>query len=207
MEFRTDERVALFIDGIDLDATSRALDFHVDYRKVLELFRSCSRLVRANYYAVVGEQTCSLRPLVDWLGYNGYVTVTKPAPEPSESSSRRPPSPGIAVELTIDALQLSTYLDHVVLFSGSAEYRALLAALQKAGCRVTVVSSRKATGRAVADELRRQCDQFVELADIKSLVALEGASRGEAPRARTADRVVPNAPEERQVSRQSDGPD
>ncbi len=207
MDFRTDERVALFIDGVDLDAASRALDFHVDYKKVLELFRNCSRLIRANFYAVVDEEAGSLRPLIDWLGYNGYVTVTKPGPEPLDCASRRAPPPGITVELTIDALQLSKYLDHVVLFSGSADYRALLAALQKAGCRVTIVSSRKASGRAVADELRRQCDQFIELAELKSQIALEGSSRGEAPRARGSTRVVPSGPDARQEPGPSDGPD
>ena len=175
MNFYYNERTALFIDGADLDATCKALGFHVDFKKVLELFRSTTRLIRATYYALYSEQQeySPVRPLVDWLGYNGYMTVSKPAKEISDGTGRHYGANSIAVELTIDAIQLAPSLDHIVLFSGSADFRSLLAALQKSGRRVTVISSRKAAERSVSDELRRQCDQFIELDDMQDQIALE----------------------------------
>jgi uncharacterized LabA/DUF88 family protein len=175
MNFYYNERTALFIDGADLDATCKALGFHVDFKKVLELFRSTTRLIRATYYALYSEdqEYSPVRPLVDWLGYNGYMTVSKPAKEISDSSGRHYVANSIAVELTIDAIQLAPSLDHIVLFSGSADFRSLLAALQKSGRRVTVISSRKAAERSVCDELRRQCDQFIELDDLQGQIALD----------------------------------
>lgn len=175
MNFYYNERTALFIDGADLDATCKALGFHVDFKKVLELFRSTTRLIRATYYALYSEQQeySPVRPLVDWLGYNGYMTVSKPAKEIVDGTGRHFVANSIAVELTIDAIQLAPSIDHIVLFSGSADFRSLLAALQKAGRRVTVVSSRKASERSVSDELRRQCDQFLELDDLQEQIALE----------------------------------
>jgi uncharacterized LabA/DUF88 family protein len=151
------------------------LGFHVDFKKVLELFRRTTKLIRATYYALYSEQQdySPVRPLVDWLGYNGFTTVSKPAKEISDSSGRHYIANSIAVELTIDALQLAPNLDHIVLFSGSSDFRSLLSALQKQGRRVTVVSSRHAAERSVSDELRRQCDQFLELDDLQSLISLE----------------------------------
>jgi uncharacterized LabA/DUF88 family protein len=180
MEFYAHERAALFIDGADLDATCKGLGFHIDFKKVLELFRRETRLVRATYYALYSEEQdySPVRPLVDWLGYNGYLTVSKPAKELLDSTGYRFATNSIAVELTIDALQLAPCLDHIVLFSGSADFRSLLAALQKLGLRVSVVSSRRAAERPVADELRRQCDQFLDLADMRDLIALDTPGQG-----------------------------
>jgi uncharacterized LabA/DUF88 family protein len=188
MNFYYNERTALFIDGADLDATCKALGFHVDFKKVLELFRSTTRLIRATYYALYSEQQeySPVRPLVDWLGYNGYMTVSKPAKEISDSTGRHFVANSIAVELTIDAIQLAPSVDHIILFSGSADFRSLLAALQKSGRRVTVISSRKAAERSVSDDLRRQCDQFIDLDDLQDQIALDVPSAAviERPRAR-----------------------
>jgi uncharacterized LabA/DUF88 family protein len=198
MNFYYNERTALFIDGADLDATCKALGFHVDFKKVLELFRSTTRLIRATYYALYSEQQeySPVRPLVDWLGYNGYMTVSKPAKEISDTAGRHYVANSIAVELTIDAIQLAPSLDHVVLFSGSAEFRSLLAALQKSGRRVTVISSRKAAERSVSDELRRQCDQFIELDDLQDQIALELPPEPivERTRTRTSSKAKVRAP-------------
>jgi uncharacterized LabA/DUF88 family protein len=120
---------------------------------------------------------------VDWLSYNGYVTVTKALRVGSEGARRRGQPGSIAVELTIDALQLAPSLDHLILMSGSANFRALLAALQKSGRRVTVVSSREAGDMSVADELRRQCDQFVDLVDLEPIIGLESARPADEKRA------------------------
>ena len=80
------QRIALFIDGSNLYATARALGFDIDYKRLLKLFSSKAQLVRAFYYtALLDDQEYSpIRPLVDWLDYNGYTLVTKPAKEFTE---------------------------------------------------------------------------------------------------------------------------
>ena len=205
MDFYDNERTALFIDGADLDATCKALGFHIDFKKLLDLFRDKTRLIRATYYALtaVDQEYSPIRPLVDWLGYNGYVTVTKPAKEVTNSMGAHLATGSMAVEITIDAIQLSHNVDHIVLFSSSADFRGLLAALQKSGCRVTVVSSRKASERSVADELRRQCDQFVELVDVQDLIALDVPTAPATERRRLQDSSDPKG--RVQASRGEDG--
>jgi uncharacterized LabA/DUF88 family protein len=185
MNFYDHERAALFIDGEDLDATCGVLGFDIDFKRLLDLFRARTRLVRAAYYVLCSEASDRepLRSLVDWLSYNGYVTVTKALRVGSEGARRRGQPGSIAVELTIDALQLAPSLDHLILMSGSANFRALLAALQKSGRRVTVVSSREAGDMSVADELRRQCDQFVDLVDLEPIIGLESARPADEKRA------------------------
>src|SRR3546814_14384514 len=57
-------------------------------------------------------------------------------------------------------------VDHILLFSGDGDFRRLVEALQRRGVRVTVISTIKAQPPMVADELRRQADNFIELYDL-----------------------------------------
>jgi uncharacterized LabA/DUF88 family protein len=167
------ERLALFIDGANLFAATRALGFDIDFKRLRELFGSRGRLIRALYYtALLEDQDYSrLRPLVDWLEYNGYAIVTKPAKEFVDAAGRRKIKGNMDIELAIDVLELAPALDHVVLFSGDGDFRRLIEAVQRRGLRVTVVSSLKTQPPMVADELRRQADVFIELQDLMPLIA------------------------------------
>src|SRR5216684_4089275 len=133
MHFYPNERLAIFIDGANLYATAKALGFDIDYKRLLALFRAKGQLVRALYYTALAEdqEYSSIRPLVDWLDYNGYTMVTKPTKS----------------------------------FTGDGDFRALVGAMQMRGRRVSVVSTLQTQPPMVADELRRQADQFIDLAD------------------------------------------
>jgi len=179
MNFYPDERTALFIDGANLYAAARALGFDIDYKRLLALFKKQGRLVRAFYYtALIDDQEYSpIRPLVDWLDYNGYTMVTKPTKEFTDASGRRKIKGNMDIELATDVMEMAERLDHVVLFSGDGDFRCLVEATQRKGVRVTVVSTVKSSPPMVADELRRQADNFIELQDIA-----EEISRTHAPR-------------------------
>ena len=168
MIFVPTERTALFIDGANLYSASRHLGFDVDYRNLLEYFRSKTNVVRAYYYSALldTEEYSPLRPLTDWLAYNGYNLVTKTAREFTDVNGRRRIKGNMDVELAVDMLELAPRLDHAILFSGDSDFRRLVEAVQRQGVRVTVVSSVRTSPPMVADELRRQADRFVELADI-----------------------------------------
>ena len=183
MHFYSNERVALFIDGANLYATSKALGFDIDYKRLLGFFRQKAKLVRALYYTALAEdqEYSSIRPLIDWLDYNGYTMVTKPTKEFTDSAGRRKVKGNMDIELTVDALCLSDQLDHIVLFSGDGDFRSLIAALQQKGKRVSVVSTLQTQPPMVADELRRQADQFIDLADMETIVCREGAQRQQRP--------------------------
>ncbi|HSR71315.1 MAG TPA: NYN domain-containing protein [Kiloniellales bacterium] len=175
MNFYPQERVALFIDGANLYATARALGFDIDYKRLLELFSSKCRLIRAFYYtALVEDQEYSpIRPLVDWLDYNGYTMVTKPTKEFTDSAGRRKVKGNMDIELAIDMMEMAPHLDHIVLFSGDGDFRRLVEAIQRKGVRVTVVSSIRSQPAMVADELRRQGDGFIELLELQDLIERE----------------------------------
>ena len=168
MQFLQSERTALFIDGANLYSASRHLGFDVDYRNMLEYFRSKTNVVRAYYYSALldTEDYSPLRPLTDWLAYNGYSLVTKTAREFTDATGRRRIKGNMDVELAVDMLEQAPRLDHAVLFSGDSDFRRLVEAVQRQGVRVSVVSSVRTSPPMVADELRRQADRFVELADI-----------------------------------------
>ncbi len=183
MNFYPQERVALFIDGANLYSAARGLNFDIDYRRLLEYFRAKGTLVRAYYYtALVEDQEYSpIRPLVDWLDYNGYTMVTKPTKEFTDAMGRRKIKGNMDIELAIDVLEMSEHIDHAVLFSGDGDFRRLVEAVQRRGLRVSVVSTIKSAPPMVADELRRQADEFVELAELAPLIARSPAERPQRP--------------------------
>jgi uncharacterized LabA/DUF88 family protein len=179
MHFYAHERVGLFIDGPNLYATSKALEFDIDYKRLLEFFRGKARLIRALYYTALIEdqEFSSIRPLVDWLDYNGYTMVTKPTKEFTDAQGRRKIKGNMDVDLAVDALSVANELDHIVLFSGDGDFRSLVEALQEAGKRVSVVSSLVTQPPMVADALRRQADQFVDLASLEMFIGRDPAAR------------------------------
>lgn len=179
MAFYPNERIALFIDGANFYSSAKALDFDIDYRKLLEEFRKRGRLIRALYYtALVEEQDYSpLRPLIDWLDYNGFTVVTKPAKSFTDASGQRRIKGDMDVDIAVDMMSMAKHLDHIVLFSGDGDFRSLVQAVQAQGVRVTVVSSLKSQPAMIADELRRQADSFIDLADLEGLIGRAGGNR------------------------------
>jgi uncharacterized LabA/DUF88 family protein len=173
LSFYATERVAAFIDGANLYSAARSLGFDIDYRRLLELLSSKGRLVRAFYYtALVEDQEYSpIRPLIDWLDYNGYMMVTKPIKEFTDALGRRKVKGNMDIELAIDMMEMAPHIDHVVLFSGDGDFRRLVEAVQRKGLRVTVVSTIRTQPPMIADELRRQADVFVELQDLAPEIA------------------------------------
>jgi uncharacterized LabA/DUF88 family protein len=176
MNFYPSERMALFIDGANLYATAKSLGFDIDYKRLLALFQSQGRLLRALYYTALAEdqEYSSIRPLIDWLDYNGYSMVTKPTKEFTDASGRKKIKGNMDIELTVDAMELSEHLDHVILFSGDGDFRSLVQALQQKGKRVSVVSTMNTQPPMVSDELRRQADQFIDLADLEEKICRVG---------------------------------
>lgn len=172
MTFYPTDRLALFIDGSNLYASAKTLGFDIDYRKLLEEFRKRSILVRAYYYTalVENEEYSPIRPLVDWLDYNGYRLVTKAAREYTDGQGRKRFRGDMDVEISVDMMEMAEHADHMVLFSGDGDFRRLVEAVQRRGSRVTVVSTVKSQPPMVSDELRRQADNFVDLADLADMI-------------------------------------
>ena len=168
MIFYKEERLALFIDGANLYAAARSLGFDVDYKRLLDLFSKKGRMIRAFYYTTLVEdqEYSPIRPLIDWLDYNGYTMVTKPIKEFTDAQGRRKAKGSVDIDLVIDAMEMAERVDHILLFSGDGDFRRLVDAVQRKGVRVTVVSTIKAQPPMVADELRRQADNFIELMDL-----------------------------------------
>ena len=193
MLFLPNERTALFIDGANLYSASRNLGFDVDYRNMLAFFRAKTHIVRAYYYSAVleTEEYSPLKPLTDWLAYNGYALVTKAAREFVDAAGRRRVKGNMDVELAVDMMEMAPRLDHAVLFSGDSDFRRLVEAVQRQGVRVSVVSTVRSSPPMIGDELRRQADHFLDLADI----AAGFTRRQTEPRTRLA-RPTPADPHE-----------
>ena len=179
MLFYPQEKLALFIDGANLYGAAKGLQFDIDYKRLLELFARKGVLVRAFYYTAVAEEQefSPLRPLVDWLDYNGFAVVTKPLKEFTDSAGRRRVKGNMDIELAIDVMEMAEMVDHIVIFSGDGDFRRLVEAAQRKGRRVSVVSTIRTQPPMVADELRRQADQFVDIIELQSKIGRDPNER------------------------------
>src|SRR5882757_240435 len=173
------DKIAVFIDGANLHATAKALGFDMDYRRLLKEFHGRGTLVRAYYYTAVIEdlEFSSIRPLIDWLDYNGYTVVTKASKEFFDANGRRKVKGSMDVELAVDAMELAGHVDQIVLFSGDGDFRSLVEAVQRRGVRVTVVSTISTQPPMIADELRRQADVFTDLVELQSKLGRDPSER------------------------------
>jgi uncharacterized LabA/DUF88 family protein len=176
------EKIALFIDGANLYATAKSLGFDIDYKRLLREFQSRGYLLRAFYYTAVVEdqEYSSIRPLIDWLDYNGYTVVTKATKEFVDQTGRRKVKGNMDIELAVDAMEIAGHVDHIVLFSGDGDFRSLVEAVQRRGVRVTVVSTISTQPPMVADELRRQADIFQDIVELQPKIGRDPSER--APR-------------------------
>ena len=179
MLFYPQERIGLFIDGSNLYAAAKALNFDIDYKRLLELFAAKGHLIRAFYYtALIEDQEYSpIRPLIDWLDYNGYTMVTKPTKEFTDAFGQRKIKGNMDIELTVDALELADVVDHYVLFSGDGDFRTLVDALQRKGRKVSIVSTMSSQPPMISDDLRRQADHFIDLQSLKAEIGREPSER------------------------------
>ena len=171
--------IALFIDGANLYATGKALGFDIDYRRLLTEFQSRGMLVRASYYTatIEDQEYSSIRPLIDWLDYNGYTVVTKATKEFIDASGRRKVKGSMDIELAVDAMELAAHMDQMILFSGDGDFRSLVAAVQRRGVRVTVVSTIATQPPMIADDLRRQADAFIDLRELQPKIGRDPSAR------------------------------
>ena len=173
------EKIALFIDGANLYATAKSLGFDIDYKQLLREFQSRGNLLRAFYYTAVIEdqEYSSIRPLIDWLDYNGYTVVTKATKEFVDQTGRRKVKGNMDIELAVDAMELAPHIDHMVLFSGDGDFRSLVEAVQRRGVRVTVISTMSTQPPMVADELRRQADIFIDIVELRQQIGRDPSER------------------------------
>ena len=173
------EKIALFIDGANLHATAKSLGFEIDYKRLLREFRLLGYLLRALYYTAVidDHEYPSIRPLIDWLDYNGYAVVTKVAKELIDQTGRRKIKGNMDVELAVDAMEIAPHIDQMVLFSGNGDFRSLVEAVQRRGVRVVVVSTSSTQPPMVAQELRRQADEFIDIIGLQSKIGRDPGER------------------------------
>lgn len=171
--FYPDENLALFVDGPNFYSTARTLCFDVDYKRLLETFQSKGRLLRASYFTplVEGDEHVAVRPLVDWMQYNGWNVVTKRAKTYVGEDGRSRTKGNIDVEIAVEAMKLAPTIAHAVLFTGNRDFVPLVAFLQERGTRFTVVSSMRTQPQMISDDLRRQADAFMELDQLRDSIA------------------------------------
>lgn len=186
--FYAEEKMAVFIDGANLYAAAKSLEFDIDYKRLLTFISHQSRLVRAFYYTALMEndEYSPIRPLIDWLDYNGYTMVTKPAKEFTDAMGRRKIKGNMDIELAIDMMEIADHVDHIVLFSGDGDFRRLVESVQRKGVRVSVVSTIRTQPPMVADELRRQADHFIDLLDLSESIERAGGPNAAAAAAAAA---------------------
>jgi uncharacterized LabA/DUF88 family protein len=186
-------KIALFVDGTNLHSTARALGFDIDYKRLLREFQSRGTVLRAFYYTAVVEdqEYTAIRPLIDWLDYNGYTVVTKAAKEFIDASGRRKVKGNMDIDIAVDAMEIAGHVDQIVQFSGKGDFCQMVEAVKRRGVSVTVVSTIASQPPMLADELRRKADVFIDLAELQIKIGRDPGERsavrdGLLPRGKTS---------------------
>jgi uncharacterized LabA/DUF88 family protein len=172
-------KIAVFIDGSNLYTTAKSLGFEIDFKRLLHEFQSRGYLLRAFYYTTVFEdqQSSSIQPLIDWLNYNGYTVVTKTIKDFVDQTGRRKIKGKMDIELAVDAMEIAPHIDQMVLFSGDGDFTRLVQAMQRRGVRVIVVSAISTQPPMIAQELRRQADEFIDIKALQNRISRDTAER------------------------------
>ena len=171
-------KTLLLIDGANLYSTIKTLGFDIDFKTLLLEFQARGNVLRANYYTAVHDEDFStITPLIDWLNYNGYSVITKPTKIFTDAQGGRKQKGNTDIEIAVDAMEMAPRIERLVLFSGDGDFRSLVKAVQRLGVHVTVVSSISTQPPVCADELRRQDDVFIDLANLRPKIARDPASR------------------------------
>lgn len=173
---RAGDETVVLIDGANFWSTCKNLGFDIDYKALLELLRKHFNIIRVSYYTATltdSENVTKIRPILDWLSYNGYKVVEKPAKviRDRETGQITKIKGNMDIEIAIDALDAAEYAKVIILFTGDGDFTELVRALQRKGVRVIVVSSMKTTAIMIADDLRRQADFFVEVSTMREIIA------------------------------------
>lgn len=173
-------RTYVAIDGANLHSTTKALGVEVDFAKLLAVLGEGTDLLRANYFTAIDESSgvSTIRPFCDYLAYNGYSVVSKPAKSFSGTDGQRRIKGNMDIEIAVDALEMARHYDNYVLMSGDGDFTYLVKSLQRAGKRVIVVSA--LNQGVLADELRRASDRFVDLSDKTLMARIERVKKDEA---------------------------
>ena len=117
------EKIAIFIEGPNVYAASRNLELEIDYKRLLAYFRKKGYLLRAHYYTTLpdGDDYSSIRPLIDYLDYNGYRVVTKPVKTFTDEAGNRKFKGNMSVEIATDMLEMAGKADHLFYVGLSAD--------------------------------------------------------------------------------------
>lgn len=174
-----EKKIAVFIDGANVYATAKMLRFEIDYLKLTAYFGDA--LVRAYYYTATKPRLSGedpLRPLLDWLVYNGYKLVSKDIKTFVDPDGRQKIKGNMDIEIAVDMLEMASSVTDVWLFSGDGDFCYVIEAMQRRGVRVTVCSSVVPTldrnggvMSVCSDELRRTCDRFIDLSELRNRVS------------------------------------
>jgi len=183
MTFYPTEKLALFIDGPNLYSAARGLNIDIDFRKFLDEFKKRGILLRSYYFTAIAEdeEYSAVRPLVDWLDYNGFTVITKAARSFTDAQGRKKWRGDVKVDIATQMLLMADKVDHMILCSGDGDYTTLVHALQDKGVRVSIISTMKSQPPMVSDDLRRAVDNFIDLNDLMATVGKPRRDSSELP--------------------------
>ena len=175
--FYKDEKLAILIDGPNTFSALKALEIDVDYKALKTEFARRGKLMRALYFTTVWETEdhSPMKPLIDWLDYNGFSVISKPSKEFVDSEGRKRYKGSMDIEMAIHALKLARYVEHIVIFSGNGDFTPLVETLQDMGVRVSIASTLKTEFPMIADDLRKQADNFIEIEQLAEVISRKPA--------------------------------
>lgn len=149
---RPDDRVAIFVDGANMDGASRAAGYFIDYRRTREFFLGPATFYAAFYYVADFTATDPLQQrFFDFLAHNGYIVRRRPVKVLTDpDTGERVIKGNLDTEIVLDLLNTVGNYDVAFLMSGDSDFERAVDLLRSRGKRVFVVSSRAQLSKELA---------------------------------------------------------
>jgi uncharacterized LabA/DUF88 family protein len=146
---RPSDRVAMFVDGANMDGACRRAGYFVDYRKAREFFLAGGLFNAAYYY--IADFTASdplQQRFLDFLARSGYIVRRRPVKVLSdEETGERFIKGNLDTEIVLDMLNTVDNYDVAFLFSGDSDFERAVDLLRSRGKRIYIVTSARQLSR------------------------------------------------------------
>jgi len=155
-------RVAIFIDGSNLFHAALHLGIEIDYTRLLSCLVADTQLLRAFFYTGADRTNEKQQGFLHWMRRNGYRVAAKDLTQYPDGFKKV----NLSVEIAVDMLTLTDYIDAAILVSGDGDLTYAVNAITYKGVRVAVVGLRSMT----SESLINVADCYIDLDLIKQTI-------------------------------------
>jgi len=152
MFLRPADRIAIFVDGANMDGACRDAGYYLDYFKVGNFLRGKASFRAAYYYIAdfTAQDPLQIK-FLDFLAHSGFIVRKKPVKViVDRDTGAKTFKANVDTEMVLDMVNTADNYDVAFLMSGDSDFERCVDLLRSRGKRVYVVSSEGTMSRELS---------------------------------------------------------